>query len=364
MTARRVILCIVLVPIGLFAFWVGAYFLAQGARQRPATVATELSFNSSANPGGATRFQELNGAATPRTPHTTMRTLEAFVAERVATAVNEVGGDADRVEVSGEDGTEAQVEAVRRRLRAGKDLAPLDNQLPEPEAGEAGRVMVKLAWRDSREVAVRWWPTPIRRDALRATVVGPRGSATVVAELDEKPWLEREPAVAGWPSYAVVPIEEPAVSLVEARETLRQRTINILVARLHVRAGSRAGLVRLSHQALRAQAERAMAEGAVLDQALVRVDKPYGPVWYGANLIDARPEVLDPFVTEAAQSHGMRKRTMVATAVALPGMLLVLGVVYLGLNALTRGYFRGHLRAATLAVVALAVVVVVVLVMG
>ena len=373
MTARRVILSILSLPLVVVGMAVGTYFLRIGGGPRPPEVAPEVVVvpnTSLLMRGPAGWLEDVAEPGAARTPHTSMRTLEAFVAERVATAVNEVAGgggggdDARRVDVTGGERAAPQVAAVRQRLRPGVNGSDLLDAAGGPECAEpddrdaADRTTVELSWRELRDAPVRWWPTPVRRGTLVANVVGPRGSARVVAELDEKPWLETEPASVGRRGYVVVSTE-PMATEEAAQAVVRQRANDVLAESLEAQVRAIAGAGQVSDDAVR-RIVNADA-GHLLDKAVVRVDRPYGPVWYGAGLVDVSVDALAPLARDAVQFHAVRQRTVAATVVALPGMLLVLGAVYLGLNAVTRGYFRTHLRVAALAGVALGVVALLVL---
>jgi hypothetical protein len=375
MTLRRVILCIVLVPVLLLALAVGLYFLRGGERPRPRVVvrSVERVPDSSLYVRGPTRWvQDAEDAAAPRLPHTSMRTLEAFVVDRLTWTARDLG-PALPVSVSGggDESLAPLAEALRRRLAPGKDWSQLlAAAKPEVDpADEAGRrgTAIELSWRERQEVAVPWWPTPIRRGAVRAKVVGPKGSVTVIAELDEKPWLETAPAEAGRPTYAVVSTDVPAISARDAEAELRQRRIELLVAQLDARVQAMPGGDRVPRDDLYRRATMYLVGVPPLDRAVVRVDRN-GPRWYAAELIEVVPGMVEATahgaVEAAVQARAARTRTVAGTVVALPGMLLVLGGVYLGLNALTRGYFRGHLRAAALAAVAVVAAAAVVLLMG
>ena len=76
-------------------------------------------------------------------------------------------------------------------------------------------------------------------------------------------------------------------------------------------------------------------------------------MWYAAGMIQAAPAQVHEIVSNAVNVNIRRKATWVRMIVGSAGMLLVLALVYAAVNAITRGYFRPHLRTG--AVIALAV---------
>ena len=362
MTARRLILLVILVAGLLVALFIGTYFARGGAGPRPMIVTAPppvIPDLRDAPRGPGHWLADVADAATPREPHTSAETLEAYVAERAAAEVEKVG-DGVEIRVLGTGVSPVTLRRVTNRLQESRHTVIAPDQHPplEPERPERpdGETWVTIRWDAGTETSVPWWPGPVRRGTLVADIAGPKGTATLSAELDEKPWLETDPAEVGHPGLTVVSTA-PLASMEEAQAVVRQKAIDTLVEQLEVRARSTPQAGRVSHDDARRQAEWAVAEGAVVDEAVVRVDRPYGPVWYGAGLVDSRSERVAPLAAAVVHSGEVRTRTIAATLVAFPGMLLVLGVVYLGLNAVTRGYFRTHLRVAAVAVVAVAVAV-------
>ena len=385
MTARPRSKWWVVVPLVLLlpVIVTGFYFARGGGAGGPRAATVTWT------PDGVEWVQSLGDDLTEREPHTSMPSLERYVAESVSALVTQVGLDTT-VRVVGDGPAAPAAHAIRQRLHPevgepvpvelpavvpvppdelrvtaapspGAAPAPVPAPAPavtSPPQPERQETVVTLSWRDLRDSHVPWWPATVRTGELVARVDGPRGEATITAKLDEKPWLSTPPGAVGRAYYAVVTADAPTATAEEARELARRLTVDALVTRLGVRVASMpGGPSEIPQGAVRQQAEYAVVGGgAVLDECVVRVRRTYGDVWYAANLVDAHSDRLDRLARIVVQEQDARKRTFAGALVALPGMMLVLGVVYLGLNAVTRGYFRNHLRAAVVAAVAVAVV--------
>ena len=96
------------------------------------------------------------------------------------------------------------------------------------------------------------------------------------------------------------------------------------------------------------------------DRVVVGIDRPVGRVWYAAALIDQKPQLIDTVARDASNLNYQRRSNWGTLLLTLGGMLLVLAAVYAGLNAVTRGYFRGRLIAG-MAVAAIVLFVTIVL---
>ncbi len=92
----------------------------------------------------------------------------------------------------------------------------------------------------------------------------------------------------------------------------------------------------------------------VTDRSLIRVRKPYADIWTGAVLVDASPANMRAIATEHAEARRYQQRVLKGRALSILGVCAMILLVYAGANAMTKGYFRGPLRAV--AVMALMVV--------
>jgi hypothetical protein len=252
----------------------------------------------------------------------------------------------------------AAAEPIAATLRVrpeNRDVAADAVELEAPATRPDG-VVVTLSADALRTTRPVWWPTEMRGGTLRADVAGPGGSVTVMAEFDEKPWLRSTHS-----GYTMGASTDPESTENAARGQARASAINRLTPAVRARLMELRGSD-VSGDAVRRHVEAAVnARRGLVDETLVRVDRPYGGVYYAAQLYDFRPPAIDPIAWGAINETRHEQRSWAGMTVALGGMLAVLGVLYAALNALTRGYFRAHLGAALAVVLALGVVVIVLL---
>lgn len=107
---------------------------------------------------------------------------------------------------------------------------------------------------------------------------------------------------------------------------------------------------------------QARSGGIVGDRFTQRFHRDYGDVWRSAMLIQiqASPNVLEGLRTEAARqitaSRHARRTDVTRTVVSIAGLAVLIVVVYLALNAATKGYYTWVLRGAVVVIVVTGVV--------
>jgi len=82
----------------------------------------------------------------------------------------------------------------------------------------------------------------------------------------------------------------------------------------------------------------------IRDRYFARVKKPYGEIWTAAVLVDASDDALRRIAADDAAAERARGIAGVCRAGMLAGLCTAILLAYAGLNAVTRGYFRGRLR--------------------
>lgn len=97
---------------------------------------------------------------------------------------------------------------------------------------------------------------------------------------------------------------------------------------------------------LRRRLTQELAAGnLVSDRQVGRVRRSYGDLWSEAILIDASDRRLNGLVREHELWLRSRHDTRRGAAASIVGLSLAILLVYAAVNAVTKGYFRGRLRA-------------------
>ena len=350
---------VLVVVLGVLAVPLLAYRFARS------TVHVTVPNVTPAAQAGATWVDALAKEGANVTPHTSMRSAGHFLAERVADAVGKVGGGGEPVALDARDVDPDVAHPIRAKLprrldtAVERDTSPADGTATTPTASPAAETTrVVLSW-DGRKSTKKatWWPTPMVTGRIRADVTGPGGSAVVIAEVAEKPWLRDHHS-----GYVVSAANGPNSSEDFARQHARRDAVARMVPAVRARLATMGHGADVSELAVRRHVEAAvMTRRNLLDEAVVRVDRPYGAVYYAAELHDAGPHAVEAIAGEVLGEARATRQSWAGMALALGGMLAVLGVLYLALNALTRGYFRAHLGAALAVTLVLGAVVIVLL---
>jgi hypothetical protein len=106
--------------------------------------------------------------------------------------------------------------------------------------------------------------------------------------------------------------------------------------------------------------DRDLAAGRLItDRFVSRIRRPYGELWTEAILVDASGDRFAGLARDYStwlRTRGDTRRGAVASVV---GLSLAILLVYAAVNAITKGYFRGRLRAGAAVSLALGLLVVI-----
>ena len=131
---------------------------------------------------------------------------------------------------------------------------------------------------------------------------------------------------------------DPALSAAEAESFARRDAAGPLFDKLKSR------LPRSSWSTLLKRVEATMAAGDwVADRQIVSDERPYGTIWRAAVLVDASPQRQERLVREVERESRKRHERAAAGTAGATVLVVVVAAFYLGLNWLTRGFFRGRL---------------------
>ena len=187
---------------------------------------------------------------------------------------------------------------------------------------------------------------------LRAMVACMLLATTSAAWAQGKPWVEDFPAFASTGDGArwiVGRSTLPCISEAEAFEAATRDAREQLVARLRPLLGqSYDGRSEMWLQRRLAQ------ELVIVDRSVSRVHRPYGDIWSESLLVDAPRDRLSRLAREHAIWRNDRRETAWGAVVSVAGLSITILLIYTAVNAATKGYFRGRLRAAAAVTLALA----------
>jgi hypothetical protein len=287
-------------------------------------------------------------------PHPSLDTLQAFVIERVKAQCEKLGGPP----------TDDNPRRLNADAKVSHDFATLlahaigaheVGAIPKPgqkaDPRPDAETWVELKWENNAVRTPSWSRRPLLKGKLVARVTGPKGSAVVSGNVDEKPWLYELPGGAGGRQYVIAVSHAPAASGGHAVQSARRNAEALLYPHVRSQLAQLPGGSRVPDSVVLEKVKwAAMVDAGVMDSCVVRVDRPYGAVYYAAQLRDVSQGQMRSVAASTLGASAERRQTFAGMIAGLGGMVLVLGVLYLALNALTRGYFRGRLRAATIVV--------------
>jgi len=156
-----------------------------------------------------------------------------------------------------------------------------------------------------------------------------------------KPWIADFPAfVNDHPTghWIVGQSTEPALSADEAESMARSDAAEKIAQVLNCDGGESQAIIVSS----------LARSDWIVDRQIDSTEHPYGTIWHAAVLIDATGGRLDDLSRQiqfAVRRQHLHAAFLLAVSI---GWLTVIGLCYLLINWITRGYFRGRLVMASL----------------
>jgi hypothetical protein len=231
-----------------------------------------------------------------------------------------------------------------------KEKVALSSEPPEGKAGELG---IAICFNGC--VGVVWDISADHSGEAVLIVRGPGGTSKAEAAYVRKPWadnfsvyLARQSADRRW---ILVSSPGPCTSANEAQkkayeEAARRLAPLVRQAMDRISSGSN-----LNGQELAGRIEPELQRrGLVQDQFLQRFHRPYGDVWKESLLIGAHPGVVETLAQDLSWNQNRivqaRRSSWARTGLSIAGLVVLICMVYLFLNAVTRGYYVRPLRTA------------------
>jgi hypothetical protein len=250
-------------------------------------------------------------------------------------------------------GTATEAQGARAGAALVKRLPGSRYQLANGASNEDG-VLVEVDVTKDGQSPVPWQAAPPAHGTVRLTAVTGAGRRSFAARYQEKPWADDATAFANANpdrKWVVGRSRRPWASQEEAGTDALGAAADALLPMVRLRGRD--------DDRLRQSIVRELKGGRlVADRFMQRFARPYGDVWYESVLVDASSQNVQSLADRLAAESRTRTLRMARALAASAAVVLALCVAYASANALTKGYFTGRLRVATLvlAVIGLGVV--------
>jgi hypothetical protein len=214
-----------------------------------------------------------------------------------------------------------------------------------------------------------------KEGGVQLVLSGPAGQVTRTARFVEKPWAANFARYVSESSASHILAQSRWLgsSFAEAERAARDDAAGQLMAPVRqsidrdIAAGRFRPADRPSDGELRRLIGAQLRRGHLVTERFTqRFRRPYGDVWRQSLLVDSSPKRVDQLAAGiAAQTAGERTAAMSSWArigLSIGALALLIFVVYLVLNAATKGYYVWVLRAAATALVVAGIAAVLLLV--
>jgi len=287
----------------------------------------------------------------------------AAVVGKQSLSLIKVGGEADRELLS----------ELGRKIQAAR---PDANCLVEPGLlSNPGRPAENEVWilaevPQSEKRWCVWSPDEVVEGRVKLTARGAERASSVGVRFVDKPWVEQPVEFVARhpdPRWVVAYSDRPGLSQDEAMQCAIRLAAAKLEPDVRHRLAARprrwwSSLEAADGQGLRGRIEAELRTGRYIRDRFVQCFKrSYGNVWHGAVLVNASPGSIAMIAHEATRPLIARWTSLMHTAFAAAGLLVLICVVYLFLNAATKGYYVWALRGAVIVVLAAGALLVLVL---
>ena len=301
-------------------------------------------------------------AAYPAEDYPSLQAAIDGLAAPVAEAISSPGGaEVKRVAVAGP----APAEHLRRAGEAVVKRLPGSRYTVAEASASDDAVTLEVDVKELGGSPVAWQPAPAAHGTVSLTVIVDDARRSFTARFQEKPWADDFPAFTnanpGRP-WAVGRTGRPWGSQAEASADALASAAEALVPVVRGRLkGSRRKSASDEGRLRQVILDDLQTGRLVADRFTQRFARPYGDVWSEAVLVDAAPDKLKSIAERYGREARGREVHKARAFAAGGGLVVGLSVLYLFLNAFTKGYFTWRLRAVTLllAVAGLFVVLVV-----
>ncbi|MDB5172081.1 MAG: hypothetical protein JWN51_854 [Phycisphaerales bacterium] len=193
------------------------------------------------------------------------------------------------------------------------------------------------------------------RGSLELRVNGQHGSTNVMTHYDSRAWLSDFSSFANahfQRTWIVAHSRRACTSPAEARADAESDAAITVADLIHQRLAQSSRRPINGWRAADSNLASIGANQLICDRFVQHYHRPYGELWSEAILLDVSPGRLDPLINERLSAVGHRDVRAGRTVGAVAVVLVVILLTYLFLNAITKSYFTGRLRAGAVAAVA------------
>ncbi len=244
--------------------------------------------------------------------------------------------------------------------------AALSAQIPElrielfldraPSAQDKGAVLATLALAET-EVPNPVKPGPtLHKGTLTLSLTGAPMQQAFTERFVDKPWADDwDSFVNSQPKGRWIRADSDAfdvtegAALDEARKVASGSLWPRVRDRMNARNAGRTGAIKVSEQWVRTRLESLLKQDRFIrDRFVPGFERPYGKVWQASLLVDASADSIDEMASHCARLARAEFGAKAVTLGSMAGMVGVIVLLYLFVNAVTKGYFVWRLRAAAL----------------
>ena len=218
---------------------------------------------------------------------------------------------------------------------------------PESVAVEANEVAVRLDLVNVETEESPWSGTKVSSGEYQAIVLGKGKEAeAVVARYVDKPWAGRSGHITldhGQPGhqFMVVKSEDTCLSEAEANSQAMGKACGEITELLAIKRMVKrpAGM-----RGMKITPDDILQANMVVDRFVQSLDGSAGKIWRQATLIDVTPKILGMLADRKLAQMRVVRVTWAKMLGSIAGLIALIVVVYLFLNAATKGYYAWSLR--------------------
>jgi hypothetical protein len=215
---------------------------------------------------------------------------------------------------------------------------------------KSDEVWMKLEFADTQARSAQWqssYGSVITSGRIEATAMTKSKASTINAKFVEKPWVDNFSGfLNNQPDgrFIIAKSSESCLTESEANNQAMENACN-QVAEMLRQTSNRLSSAR-SDLLSKVNSNDILEGGLILDRFVQSFEGAAGKIWRQALLIDASTEKLTQLARRKADMVRARKMSLARTFFSIAGLLVLITMVYLFLNAATKGYYVWSLRIA------------------